>query len=205
MITVVDYGMGNLGSILNLCRHLGLPTRIGSTPEQIAKAERLILPGVGAFSAGVKQLDQLGFREVLHARVIGAGVPLLGICLGMQLLTRGSEEGGANGLGWIAADTVRFQLSDAADAELRIPHMGWATVAPRDESRLFAQLRDEPRFYFVHSFHVVCDDVQDVAAQAHHGRSFVAAIERANLFGTQFHPEKSHQFGMQLIRNFARL
>lgn len=205
MITIVDYGVGNLASILNLCRYLNVPAEIARTSDDIARATKLLLPGVGAFDAGMAQLERRGFRSALDERALKAKIPILGICLGMQLLSRRSEEGNAIGLGWLPADTVRFRPTDAADGQLRIPHMGWSRVTPYNGSQLFEHLPPDPRFYFVHSYHVVCDASHHVAGTAEYGRVFCAAIQYENLFGTQFHPEKSHRFGMQVIRNFARL
>jgi glutamine amidotransferase len=205
MITIIDYGMGNLGSILNMCRHLGIPAETSGDPATVVRAEKLILPGVGAFDAGMEKLDQSGLREALDQRVVRENAPILGICLGMQLLARRSEEGVRPGLGWIAADVVRFQSPEGRQPPLQIPHMGWSHLTPRLDSRLFAGLPADPRFYFVHSYHVVCDQPGDISATTEHGGTITAAIERGHILGTQFHPEKSHRFGMQLLRNFARL
>lgn len=203
MITIVDYGVGNLASIVNLCRYLDVPAQLACTAEEISRATKLLLPGVGAFDAGMAQLEQRGLRPALDERATRAKIPVLGICLGMQLLSRRSEEGNATGLGWLPADTVRFQPNDAADGKLRIPHMGWSCVTPYNGSPLFEHLPVDPRFYFVHSYHVVCDASHHVAGTAEYGRVFTAAIQHENLFGTQFHPEKSHRFGMRLLSRFA--
>lgn len=205
MITIVDYGMGNLASILNLCRYLGLPAQLATTPEEVSAAAKLLLPGVGAFAAGMQRLTASGLRPALEERALRARVPVLGICLGMQLLTRHSEEGDVAGLGWLPAHTVQFRAHEAPRGVLRIPHMGWSIVTPYNGSPLFEHLPPAPRFYFVHSYHVVCDASHHVAGMAEYGRVFTAAVQCDNLFGTQFHPEKSHRFGMQLLRNFARL
>lgn len=205
MITIIDYGMGNLGSILNMCRHLGIPAEISGDPATVVHAEKLILPGVGAFDAGMEKLEKSGLREALDQRVVRENAPILGICLGMQLLARRSEEGVLPGLGWIAADVVRFRSPEGRQPPLQIPHMGWSHLNPRLNSRLFADLPADPRFYFVHSYHVVCDLPDDIAATTDHGGMITASIEHAQILGTQFHPEKSHRFGMQLLRNFARL
>ncbi len=200
-VTIIDYGMGNLGSIANMLRKIGAQATISSDPEEIAKAEKLILPGVGAFDQGMEKLEGLGFREVLDERVLDRRVPILGICLGMQLLTRSSDEGERQGLGWIDAETVRFRF-DGED-KLRIPHMGWNLIDPRPGATWLEGLPEEPRFYFVHTFYVRCRNVEDVAATTHYGFPFTSAVRRDNIFGTQFHPEKSHKFGMALLRNFA--
>lgn len=203
MIVIVDYGMGNLGSILNMLKKAGAEAVIGATPDSIAAADKLILPGVGAFDAGMRNLQERGLREVLEQKVVQERTPLLGICLGMQLLSRRSEEGNLPGLGWLAADTVRFRFAE--DSPLKIPHMGWNEPRPRGAATLFAPLAQDARFYFVHSYHVVCDDPGDVAAVADYGGEVVAAVESGNIFGVQFHPEKSHRFGLQLLQTFAEL
>lgn len=205
MISIIDYGVGNLGSILNLCRYLGIPAEIINSPESVARATKLILPGVGAFDAGMGNLEKSGLLAPLHQRVVIEQTPVLGICLGMQLLARRSEEGTLPGLGWIAADVVRFRSPPDLSPPLQIPHMGWSHLSVRPGSRLCADLPPDPRFYFVHSYHVVCDQPQDVAATTEHGGPVTAVVERGHILGTQFHPEKSHRFGMQLMRNFARL
>jgi glutamine amidotransferase len=204
MITIVDYKLGNLGSIRNMLRRIGAPAMITSDREAIARAEKLILPGVGAFGEGMGSIAALGLREVLDDLVLRRRVPVLGICLGMQLMTRRSEEDDVPGLGWIAADTVRFRFPPE-QRDLHVPHIGWNTVAIARDDSLFRGLAEDEdtAFYFVHSYHVVCADEADVLARAHHGHDFVAAFQHGHILGTQFHPEKSHRFGMQLLRNFA--
>lgn len=203
MTTIVDYGMGNLSSIQNMLKKVGEPGVITSDPAVIAAAERLILPGVGAFDHGMQHIHARGLTEVLNRKALEEGTPVLGICLGMQLLTRGSEEGTEPGLGWIQGDTVRFRF-DPREAGLRVPHMGWNVVEPTREAHLFDGL-EEPRFYFVHSYHVVCDDAQDVIGWTPYGYPFASAVRRGNVWGTQFHPEKSHRFGMRLLTNFVEM
>lgn len=205
-IVVVDYGMGNLGSIRNMFSHLGITAVISSDPAAVRTADKLVLSGVGAFDHGMKHLEERGLIPVLRERALGQGIPLLGICLGMQLLTRCSEEGERPGLGWVEAATVRFRFEDEQQqARLKIPHMGWNRVFCRQDSVLFRDMHPEPRFYFVHSYHVVCEDTADVLCTTHHGCDFTAALERGNLYGVQFHPEKSHKYGMKLLANFAEL
>lgn len=181
---------------------IGAESITTADPAAIASADRLILPGVGAFDAAVTRLTERGLIPVLNARVRGAGVPILGICLGMQLLSRRSEEGALPGLGWIAADTVRFRFPEGERA-LPVPHMGWNTLTVRRAVGPVGQLDPESRFYFVHSYHVRCDREEDVLATAHYGVDFHAAIGCGNVFGVQFHPEKSHRFGMSLLRAFS--
>jgi glutamine amidotransferase len=203
MVVIIDYGVGNAGSIRNMLKAAGTPAMISSRAEDIEAADRLILPGVGAFDTAMRSLAETGLVPALTASVRDRGVPVLGICLGMQLLTRGSTEGQLPGLGWIDAETVRFQFD--GNRALNIPHMGWNSVTPTPGSRLFHGLAEESRFYFVHSFHVVCDSRDVVAAECQYGYPFAAAVEQRNVFGTQFHPEKSHRFGLALLRNFVSM
>jgi glutamine amidotransferase len=202
MIVIVDYRMGNLGSVVNILRKVGAEAVVSGDVNVIGKATKLILPGVGAFDEGMKNIGALGLREALDRRVLRDQVPTLGICLGMQLMARGSEEGELPGLGWIAADVKRFRFAPAY-AKLKVPHMGWNTVRLEKDSRLLAGFSEPPRFYFVHSYCVACDDAGDVLATASYGGDFTAAVQKENIAGVQFHPEKSHKFGMRLFRNFV--
>lgn len=200
MITIVDYNMGNLGSIRNMLKKIGVDCEVTADPSRIAAATQLILPGVGAFDAGMENLHRSGLVPLLNERVREAGVPILGICLGMQLMTKGSEEGFLPGLGWVDARTRRFQPRDPA---LKVPHMGWNRVAVARPSPLVDELPVEARFYFVHSYYISCANEDDVLLRTTHGEEFTSAFEHGNVSGVQFHPEKSHRFGMQLLRNFA--
>ena len=202
MIVVVDYRMGNLGSIANILRKVGAEAVVSADANVIGEATKLILPGVGAFDEGMKNIGTLGLREVLDRRVLRNRVPTLGICLGMQLMARRSEEGESPGLGWIAGDVKRFRFAPE-QAKLKVPHMGWNTVKAQKRSPLFDGFAEPPRFYFVHSYYIVCDDAGDVLATASYGGDFTAAVQKGNLMGVQFHPEKSHKFGMALFRNFV--
>jgi len=204
MIVIVDYRMGNVGSVLNMLRKIGAPAKVSADAGEISRADRLILPGVGAFDTGMTHLNASGLLPVLREQALERKKPILGICLGMQLLTHSSEEGSLPGLGWIAGATVRFRFT-GDQTKLRIPHMGWNTVTPTRDHLLFRDLADEAAFYFVHSYHVVCQHDSDVLAQAQYGYNFACAVQRDNICGTQFHPEKSHRFGLQLLRNFAAL
>jgi glutamine amidotransferase len=201
MITIVDYGMGNLGAVQNMLRYIGVPARISGEPDVVARASRILLPGVGAFDAAMQRINASGLRSVLEHKARVDRVPVLGICLGMQLLTRGSEEGSEPGLGWIAADTRRFP----ALPSLKVPHMGWNLVLPTRDHSLTAELPPEPRFYFVHSYCVQVDDPSHCLLRSRHGIDFDAAIGHDNIVGAQFHPEKSHRFGMKLLANFASM
>jgi imidazole glycerol-phosphate synthase subunit HisH len=202
-LIIVDYGVGNLGSIPNMLKRLGERAVISSDPSEVKAADRLILPGVGAFDAGARSLRTQGLIEPLRQRVLEDGVPTLGLCLGMELLFESSEEGQESGLGWIGGRIERFSFSDGARRP--IPHMGWNTVKVERQHPLVADLGDEPRFYFAHSYHARCADPTDVVATATYGYEFPAVVARANVVGAQFHPEKSHRFGLKLLGNFLAL
>lgn len=201
-IAVVDTGIGNLGAIPNMLKRLGAEARVTHDRTEIARADRLILPGVGAFDAAMTSLRQRELVEVLNQRALHDGVPILGVCLGMQLLGAGSEEGELPGLGWIAGRSVRFRF-DAHDGDLRIPHMGWSFVTPAPGAILFRGFETRPRFYFAHSYHLVIDDPADAAGTTHYGYPFVSAVAHGNIAGIQFHPEKSHRFGLKVLENFV--
>lgn len=201
MITIVDYGMGNLGSICNMFKRIGVAASVTSDANQLAQATKILLPGVGAFDSAMQRINDSGLREVLDQKALHDRVPVLGICLGMQLLTRGSEEGKLPGLGWISATTRRFPSKPG----LKVPHMGWNLVAPTRPSALTDDLPAESRFYFVHSYCVQADEPADAVLRAHYGIDFDAALSHGNIHGAQFHPEKSHRFGMKLLANFARM
>lgn len=201
MITIVDYDAGNVGSVINICRKAGGLATASNDPVQIASAEKLILPGVGHFGQAMERLRSNGIADALREAVVDRGVPILGICLGMQLLTSHSEEGDADGFGWIAARTVRFRFEPGS--KLKVPHMGWNVADLVRPDGLTAFLAPNPRFYFVHSYFVTCDDEEDVLMRTTHGETFVSALQRGNVWGTQFHPEKSHKFGLSIIRSFV--
>lgn len=202
MLVVVDCGIGNLGSILNMLKRIGVKATVSSDPGTIQAAEKLFLPGVGAFDAGMDALNQSGLVPVLSQKVLKDKTPVLGICLGMQLLTQKSEEGKLPGLGWIQGETVRFKFN--SETGLKIPHMGWNRVSIQQEDPLFSDMPHDPRFYFVHSYHVVCQNPSDVAARTSYGYDFASAVAKENVYGVQFHPEKSHSFGMKLLENFVK-
>ncbi len=203
MIVIVDYGMGNIGSILNMLKKIGHKAVISSDPGAILDAEKLILPGVGSFDTGMRHLHDSKLLDALNEKALNLKTPILGICLGMQLLTEGSEEGDLPGLGWIPGETIKFRF-EGDNAKLKVPHMGWNGVTPASRETLFYNLEDpETRFYFVHSYRVVCRNPEDALATTRYGVEFHSSVQRGNIMGTQFHPEKSHKFGMQLLRNFA--
>ena len=199
MISVLDFGAGNVGSVIRMIEKVGGSARRVSRPGDIDANEKVIIPGVGAFDNGMSSLSE-GWLEPLNSLVDEGRVPILGICLGMQLLCRSSQEGVLPGLGWIDAEVVRFEFP--AGSPLKIPHMGWNTIEVKKTNPLFPLVESEQRFYFVHSYHVVCRNPASVIATTVHGAPFVAAVRAGNVFGVQFHPEKSHRFGMALLRNF---
>jgi glutamine amidotransferase len=204
MITIVDYGLGNLRSIQNMLSRAYVSSVISCEPEVLRKASRLILPGVGHFGYGMEKLRELRLIDVLNELVLEKKVPVLGICLGAQLLGRHSDEGDVDGLGWIAMDTVKFDRSQLGNGD-RVPHMGW-TNTECIRHRLFENMSEQPpRFYYVHSFHFACDEPQSVICTATHGYSFASGVAKDNVIGVQFHPEKSHGFGRQLLKNWAAM
>ena len=205
MIVVVDYGMGNLGSIVNMLRRLGIPAVLTGEAAKIEAAERVIIPGVGAFDQGMRNIRERGLRPVLDKVALELRRPVLGICLGMQLLGRASEEGNEPGLGWIEASCIRFQPKPQPDGRVdKVPHMGWNYLGATRPHALVEGADADTRFYFVHSYHAVCDRNEDVVASSWFGGGpFTAILARENVAGVQFHPEKSHRFGMRLLKNFS--
>jgi imidazole glycerol-phosphate synthase subunit HisH len=202
VITIVDYGTSNLGSMRNMLKKIGAASKIASVPQDLADATKIIVPGVGAFDTGMRKLQQSGMVPALNQKVLLERVPTLGVCLGMQLMTEGSEEGELSGLGWIEAHALRFD--QALDPGIKVPHMGWNEVTAVKPSGLTAHFPSEARFYFAHSFHVICRKAEDVLLTFVYGaNTFTAAFQRGNLMGAQFHPEKSHSFGMALLTNFV--
>lgn len=206
MIKILDYGMGNCGSIKNMLRYLGTDAEIVNYPEGLNDAAAIILPGVGSYDHGVKHLEP--FKAVLEQKVLQEETPFLGICLGMQLLLEGSEEGHLAGLGWIQGQVKRFDFSAlSSNKQLVVPHMGWNEVWPLNSSVLLQPIEQDyrDRFYFVHSFHADSVPVENQMAVCHYGYDFPCAIQNNNIYGVQFHPEKSHKFGKQLFKQFIEL
>lgn len=200
-VVVINSGVGNLGAIPNMLARLGATARVTLDPVEIESADRIVLPGVGSFDAAVRNLTASGVLEVLRYRVIERGTPLLGVCLGMELLADRSEEGSLNGFGWIPGDVVRFRF-DHLDPAPRIPQMGWNIVQSTRDAPLLRDLGDGPRFYFAHSFHFRAADPSHVIGVTDYGGTFASAVQRDNVVGVQFHPEKSHRFGLAIFRNF---
>ena len=202
MIVVVDYGMGNLGTVATKIKKMDPSVVISSNPEEISKADKIILPGVGSFKAGMENLRNRNLIDILDKKVVRDKTPILGICLGMQLFTKKSEEGFVDGLGWIDAETIRFRFHTTQKG-LKIPHMGWNTITIKNHHPLLGDLGDQPRFYFVHSYHAQCKNPENVVAQTEYGYSFPSVITQENIVGVQFHPERSHKFGMKILKNFV--
>lgn len=201
MIGIINYGLGNLGSIQNMLKVIGEKSIISSDKNELDKCDRYILPGVGAFDAGMRMLNELELSDFVTNKATEEKKPILGICLGMQLLGRKSEEGILPGLNLISFDNVRFNLEDT---DLKIPHMGWDIVEFEQENPLLNNLEGQQRYYFVHSYHAKCDLQENVLMTCDYGYKFAAAVVKENIMGVQFHPEKSHDFGMNLLRNFAK-
>ncbi len=200
MIAILDYGLGNLGSIANMLKVIGEKSKITNKEDEIRVADGIILPGVGAFDAGMQKLNESGLAESIKD-CASKGTPILGICLGMQLLGRRSEEGTLSGLGLIPFECKKFRFSD--DSSLKIPHMGWDIVDIKQSNPLVDNLKGTQRYYFVHSYHAVCDSEDNVLMTCDYGYDFAASVVKGNIMGVQFHPEKSHDFGLALLTNFV--
>lgn len=203
MITLVDYGLGNIQAFRHIYTSLNLPVSIASTAEELSGAEKIILPGVGAFDWAMGRLNDSGLRETLDDLVLEKHIPVLGICVGMQMMAKRSEEGALPGLGWIDAEVKRFDDAGFTQAT-HLPHMGWNDVEPVNDSRLFSSIED-PRFYFLHSYYFVPEIAAETLATTEYGGVFTSAVSREHIYGVQFHPEKSHHWGVQLLKNFAEL
>ena len=202
MVTIIDYGLGNLGSIKNMLKKVGSDSEITNDLDIISNATKLILPGVGSFDNGMSNLEELGMISVLNRKVLIEKTPIMGICLGMQLFTNKSEEGVEPGLGWVYAETIKFN-TDNASKKFTIPHMGWEYMEKCKDSKLLHEMYNESKYYFVHSYYVTCKDSKDILLKTNYIDDFVSAFEKDNIIGVQFHPEKSHKFGMKLFKNFV--
>ena len=203
MITVIDYGVGNIGALLNMFDYLGLDAQASGDTREIANADQLVLPGIGAFDKAMGTLRARQLIEPLNDAALRRHVPVLGVCLGMQLLARRSDEGNEAGLGWIDADVRRIVVPEGSG--LKVPHIGWMQTRPTRRSSLFGLDHPPERFYFDHGYHMVCDRTDDMTAVIDYGSELCCAVEKAHITGVQFHPEKSHRFGMRLLKEFASL
>lgn len=201
MVGIINYGLGNLGSIQNMLKVIGEKSIISADIKALNTCDRYILPGVGAFDAGMTRLQECGLVDFIKNKVLEEKTPILGICLGMQLLGRKSEEGSLPGLGLITFDNIRFRLEDS---NLRVPHMGWDIVEFKQSNPLLKNLEGTQRYYFVHSYHALCDSKDNILMTCDYGYEFAAAVVKDNIMGVQFHPEKSHDFGMALLNNFVK-
>jgi glutamine amidotransferase len=202
MISIIDYGMGNIGSLINMFGLLGEEVSVVNNKHDVLKATKLVLPGVGSYKAAMQRINEIkGLREALDTKALNHQIPILGVCLGMQLLTESSQEGPAEGLGWIPGKTKRFEKI----GEIKIPHMGWNEVKVVNKNTFTESINDESKFYFVHSYYVDVHDKQNRLLTTDYGIRFDSAIIRENIIGVQFHPEKSHKHGMKLLGSFAKL
>jgi glutamine amidotransferase len=203
MIAIVDYGVGNVRAFVNVYHRLNIDVKPARRPEELASASRIVLPGVGSFDHAMDQLQRSGMREVLDDLVLRQRVPVLGVCVGMQMLGHASDEGQLPGLGWVGG-RVKIMTSLTSAAAPPLPHMGWNDVRPAGDSPLFARL-ETARFYFLHSYYFECADHKDAIASSTYGLDFACAVNSGNIFGVQFHPEKSHHYGARLLQNFAEM
>lgn len=204
MITIVDYGLGNVRAFVNVYKRLNVEAKTAASSAELAGATKIVLPGVGNFDHAMQRLDGSGMRATLDALVLEARVPVLGVCVGMQMLARSSDEGCRSGLNWLPGQVTRLE-SLAPSASVPTPHMGWNDVRPTSDNKLFADLEPDARFYFLHSYCFQCDQPVDAIATSEYGATFSSAVGSGNIYGVQFHPEKSHHFGTKLLKNFADL
>jgi glutamine amidotransferase len=204
MITLIDYGVGNIFAFQNVYKRLDIPTKIAKTQKDLIGAEKLILPGVGSFDYAMAQLNASGMRDKLDELVLVDKIPVMGICVGMQMMGNRSDEGALEGLKWIDAAILKFD-ERLIQQRTKLPHMGWNDVSPVKEHPLFVGLEQDAIFYFLHSFYFQCENPLDRIAVSEYGLSFSSAVNKDNIYGIQFHPEKSHQYGEKLLHNFAKL
>jgi glutamine amidotransferase len=205
MIAVINYGLGNVQAFANIYKRLNIPVSIVDSASDLADADKVILPGVGSFDWAMTRLNESGLRTCLDDLVLAKGRPFLGVCVGMQMLADSSDEGQLPGLGWIPGQVKKFSLGNQQNGDVTyLPHMGWNDVAPVSSASLFKDM-SQPEFYFLHSFYFLPEETRDTLGSTEYGRPFVSAVRRGNIFGTQFHPEKSHHWGVQLLKNFAEV
>ena len=204
MIAIINYGLGNVGSIHNMLNFLGVESKIIDSPSQLKDADKIILPGVGSFDRAIQQFNSSGMRELVEQLVVEVGIPILGVCVGMQMLANSSEEGKLPGLGWVDGNVKKFNVTSMLQSQ-NLPHMGWNNVRSEMEDGLFNDMKGKKRFYFLHSYYFDCFQESNIIGLTDYGFHFTSAIKKNNIFGVQFHPEKSHHYGAQLLKNFSEI
>ena len=204
MISIIDYGVGNVLAFANMYKRMNIEFNLVNNAEQLMQAERIILPGVGSFDHAMERLNNSGMRDVLDRRVLEDKIPVIGICVGMQMLAKSSDEGSESGLGWIDAQVKKFDVSQFSQ-KTHLPHMGWNDINPQKEHKILKGLEQDARFYFLHSYYFECENSENVLATSDYGGSFCCLANVGNIYGVQCHPEKSHSFGAQLLKNFSEL
>jgi glutamine amidotransferase len=204
MITIIDYGLGNIRAFVNVYERLNIKIKIARVPDDLKDTTKIILPGVGAFDYAMSQLNASGMRDELEKQVMENYIPIMGICVGMQMLAKSSDEGNMPGLGWIDGKVKLFD-SSTIPYKTRLPHMGWNSVKPENNCPLLSGFTDQARFYFLHSYYFVCNNENNVISTTDYGITYASAVNKDNIFGIQFHPEKSHSNGIQLLHNFANI
>jgi len=204
MITIIDYGSGNIRAVANIYERLKIPYKIAKSPEEVIGATKLFLPGVGAFDETISKLDEIGFRDVLDKEVLENKIPIIGICVGMQILSETSEEGILNGLGYIKGHVKKLDVSKL-NSKPKLPHLGWNSIEINRNHDILNNIDPQKGFYFLHTYYFECSDNNDVLTTTQYGNSFSSAVNRNNVYGFQFHPEKSHSNGVNLLYNFAKL
>jgi glutamine amidotransferase len=205
MIAIINYGLGNVKAFFNVYKNLNIPVTIANNPDDLQKATKIILPGVGSFDYAMQRLNNSGMRNTLDELVLHKNIPIIGICVGMQMLANSSEEGKLPGLGWIDGEVKRFDISSFKNENSLIPHMGWNDIIPVTPSKLMENLDEKSYFYFLHSYYFHCTYPENVIANTHYGINFNCVVGSNNIFGVQFHPEKSHKWGIQLLKNFSNI
>lgn len=204
MITIIDYGLGNIRAFVNVYERLNIKTKVAHSVQDIKDASKIILPGVGAFDYAMSQLNASGMRDELDKQVLENKVPIVGICVGMQMLAKSSDEGKLPGLGWIDGQVKVFDAS-LIPYKTQLPHMGWNSINPVNDCNLLTGFSDQSRFYFLHSYYFVCNNKENIISTTEYGITYASAVNKENIYGIQFHPEKSHKNGIQLLQNFANL
>lgn len=202
MVTIIDYGVGNINAFLNIFKQLNIPAATAKKVEDLEQATKLILPGVGHFDYAMQRFNDSGMKDKVNELVLQKKLPVVGVCVGMQMMAKGSDEGNLEGLGWVDAHVHKFDAAQVS-AKLPLPHMGWNDIQLTKNTPLLQDLDENPRYYFLHSYYFKCENNDDIIAETDYGIKFTSAINHKNIFGAQFHPEKSHHFGIQLLKNFA--